>query len=67
MSKILEYIITIADPEMVEDYKNIHPELVLEDIVHGSLRCSIRKKVIAEKGSGLSNPPEDAEWDTPTL
>ena len=39
----LQYVITIEDEESVENYKDVHAELVLEDIVHGSLgeRCSI--------------------------
>ena len=42
----LEYILTINDEEAVEDYKDVHPELVLEDIIHGGLgqHCSMRKK-----------------------
>ena len=42
--------ITIEDEESIENYKDVHPELVLEDIMQGSLgeKCSMRCKIQGE-------------------
>ena len=46
----LQFVITIEDEESIENYKDVHPELVLEDIMQGSLgeKCSMRCKIQGE-------------------
>jgi hypothetical protein len=33
----IRIVLEISDPSVVEDYKNVHPELIREDLEHGLL------------------------------